>query len=216
MMLLSQPMVEEAAEYDSACVNTLRRSQDGYKLLGCQSNLVADLTLGAQTMKIIYPIITLLLLVGCNSHTTKFDKKLVQQNAPIAQGQSESFKTRELISKGMLDKDGLFFGMQMLNATAIHNHREALQAHEWCKATGSKHACTLYSNLARGAEDETAFLIKLNQENIAEIKSHPLNEDEQGQLLLLEVQLGILKELPTPFSDSVAEYYKKQGWPTMQ
>lgn len=35
-MLLSRPMVGVAAEYNSACVNTLRRSRNGYQLPGFQ------------------------------------------------------------------------------------------------------------------------------------------------------------------------------------
>lgn len=65
-------MVGEAAEYNSACVNTLRRSQDGYKLPGHQSGnswwpFVFNRDERPRDMKKLVPLVPILFLSGCVS-----------------------------------------------------------------------------------------------------------------------------------------------------
>lgn len=75
-------MVGEAAEYNSACVNTLRRSCDGYKLPGYQRNLVAvSATKREINMKqILLSLFAVVLLTACG---TTGPVNLSKLNEPI-------------------------------------------------------------------------------------------------------------------------------------
>jgi len=81
MMLLSRPMVGEAAEYKSACVNTSRRSFDGYKLPGYQRNLVAVSVNKREIEMKKLLIVGVLALTGCVTNEYAAEKS-VCENKP--------------------------------------------------------------------------------------------------------------------------------------
>jgi len=82
-MLLSRPMVGEAAKYNSACVNTSRRSFDGYKLPSYQRNLVAVLLKNSEFIMSEETKIKSKNNDNSEEIVTKNDQKLIEKSRPF-------------------------------------------------------------------------------------------------------------------------------------